>query len=471
MPEIPDFRKTTVEELAGRVRAGDCSAAEVTEAALARIAAHDGELNAFVAVDADSARAQATALDERIAAGEQVGPLAGIPIGVKDLEDAAGFQTVRGAMHLRDSPLLDADSVEVRRLRAAGCVVIGKTNTPEFGWIGDTYNPVFGITRNPWDTERSPGGSSGGTSAAVAGGLVPLATGSDGGGSIRIPSALTALSGLKPSQGRIPAGPTPLGAADLSTLGPMARRIRDVAVALDVVVGPDPSDLRSLPAIEGSFRAVCDDPRPPRRLLWCPSVEGSPVDDEVRGVLESALDQVRGQGVEVVESGPIFDRKSGRPFLSLFFGSMLSAYREVIGTDAYYEVTPGFRAMLDGALPLVTVDSVEDARKAAQAMSIELAAAMEGFDAVITPTTVGQVPRCTQEGTVNGEQTPMWIAATPPFNMTRRPAGTTCAGFVADGMPVGMQIVGHQLGDLRTVELTAWAEDLLGLDPIAPFPN
>lgn len=471
MTDIADFRKTTVEELAARVRAGDCSAGALTEAALARIDALDGELNAFVAVDSAGARAQAAAVDARIAAGEDPGPLAGIPIGVKDLEDAAGFQTVRGAMHLRHSPVLDYDSVEVRRLRAAGCVVIGKTNTPEFGWIGDTFNPVFGITRNPWDTERSPGGSSGGASAALAGGLVPLATGSDGGGSIRIPSAITGASGLKPTQGRIPAGPTPLGAADLATLGPMARRIRDVALALDVVVGPDPSDLRSLPAVEGSFRAVCDDPRPPRRLLWCPSVEGSPLDDEIREVLESVVEQFRAQGVEVVDSGPVFERERGRSFLALFFGSMLPGYREVIGTDAYDEVTPGLRAMLDAALPLVDVNSVEDARKTAQAMSVELAAALDGFDALITPTTVGQTPRCGEEGTVNGEPTPMWIAATPSFNMTRRPAGTTCAGFAADGMPVGVQIVGHQLADLRTVELTAWAEDLLGLDPIAPFPS
>ncbi len=469
MVEITDFRMFTVEDLAGRVRDGECSAADLTDVALARIAAHDDELNSFVAVDVDNARAQAVDIDQRIAAGEDVGPLAGIPIGVKDLEDAVGFQTVRGAMHLRDIAPATADSVEVRRLRSAGCVVIGKTNTPEFGWVGDTYNSVFGITRNPWNTQRSPGGSSGGSSAALAGGLIPLATGSDGGGSIRIPSALTALSGLKPTQGRIPAGPAPLGAADLSTLGPMARRIRDVALALDVVVGPDPSDLRSLPLIKGSFRAVCDDPRPPRRLLWCPSVEGSPVDDEIREVVESALEKMRDQGVEVVESHPVFADWRAGVFLAMFFGSMLPVFREVIDSDAYAEVTPGLRAMLDLVVPHVTLDAVEEARKVAQGLSVELAAAMEGFDALITPTTVGQTPACMQEGTVNGEATPKWIAATPPFNMTRRPAGTTCAGFAADGMPVGVQIVGHQLDDLRTLELTAWVEDLLGFDPIAPF--
>ena len=287
------------------IRGGDLSAIAVTDAALARIDLSNDTVNAFVAVNSDDARAQAATIDARIAAGEDVGPLAGIPIGVKDLEDAAGFRTTRGAMHLADSALVDTDSTEVARLRAAGCVVIGKTNTPEAGWIGDTFNSVFGATKNPWDLDRSPGGSSGGTSAAVASGMVPLGTGSDGGGSIRIPSGVCAMSSFKPTQGRIPAGPAPLGAGDLSTVGPMARRIRDVALALDVVVGPDANDLRSLPAPVQSFSTACESPTAPTRLLWCASVDGSPVDDEVRDIALSAVERIRTTGVEVVETGPI----------------------------------------------------------------------------------------------------------------------------------------------------------------------
>ena len=183
---VPDFRSVTVEELARRIRERELTAAAVTDAALERIEATNPVLNAFVAVDDGDARAQAAAIDERLDAGDDVGPLAGIPIGVKDWRMRPGPHHPR-----RDAPArrgsAEQDATEVARLRAAGCVVVGKTNTPENGWTADTYNPLFGATVSPWDTTRSAGGSSGGTSSAVASGMVPLGTGSDGGGSIRIP--------------------------------------------------------------------------------------------------------------------------------------------------------------------------------------------------------------------------------------------------------------------------------------------
>ncbi|MEM9467100.1 MAG: amidase [Actinomycetota bacterium] len=470
MADVPDFRSITVEALAASVRAGERTARQLTDAALDRIDAHDAALNAFVAVDADGARSQADAIDRRIAAGEDVGPLAGIPIGVKDLEDAVGFRTTRGAAHLADSPLLDHDSTEVARLKAAGCVVVGKTNTPEFGFVGDTYNPTFGATKNPWNTVRSPGGSSGGTSAAVAGGLVPLATGSDGGGSIRIPSALCGMSGFKPTQGRIPHGPAPMGAADLSTIGPMARRIRDVALALDVVVGPSPDDLRSLPHPGGSFRSVCDSAAPPSRLLYCPSVDGSEIDAEVAAITMGAVDQLRDAGVEVVEVDSLLPDVFS-PFLLLFFGGMVPAYRSIMGTDAFEAVTPDLQRILVMADERLTPDSIEEARKDAQTNSILLADAMAGFDALITPTVIGQTPVSERPGTINGEEVLGWVGNTFGFNVTRRPGGTTPIGLTADGMPLGLQIIGHQLEDLRTVQLTAWCEDLFGHDLVAPFPS
>ena len=238
--DVPDFRMVSVEALAAMVHDRTLTAAAVTEHALERIEALNPQLNAFVALNAEDARAQAAAIDERLDAGEDVGPLAGIPIGVKDLADAAGFVTTRGAMHLRESAPVAADSTEVARMRAAGAVILGKTNTPEFGCMGDTYNNVFGPTWNPWRSGRSPGGSSGGTSSAVASGMVPVGTGSDGGGSIRIPSAMCGMSGLKPSHGRVPSGPPPPGLLDLSCVGPMARRIRDVAYCLDAIIGRIP---------------------------------------------------------------------------------------------------------------------------------------------------------------------------------------------------------------------------------------
>ena len=428
MADVPDFRSTTVEALAASVRSGERSARSLTDAALDRIEAGNVELNAFVAIDAEAAQRQADAIDERLAAGEDVGPLAGIPIGVKDLEDAAGFRTTRGAKHLEGSAVLDRDATEVARLRAAGCVVIGKTNTPESGWIGDTYNPVFGATKSPWDLSRSPGGSSGGTSAAVAGGLVPLGTGSDGGGSIRIPSSVCGMSGFKPSQGRIPHGPAPHGAADLSTVGPMARRIRDVALALDVVVGPDPNDLRSLPHPRASFRSACDDPRPPARVLWCPSIEGSELDAEVLAVTTEAVDRIRSAGVEVVEAAPIVPEVFSA-FLLLFYGGMVPGYRDVIDGAAFAGVTPRLQEILTMADGLLSPESIEEARKTAQRSSIALAEAMEGFDCLLSPTTVGQTPSeagCERSRAMVGSATP--IRSMSLAGQRGRPR------FAADGM-------------------------------------
>ena len=372
---VPDFRAVTVEELARRIRQRELTATGVTEAALARIEAANPTLNAFVAIDADGARVQAARIDERLDAGDDVGPLAGIPLGVKDLEDVAGFRTTRGAPHLRDTAPAAEDATEVARLRAAGCVVVGKTNTPENGWTADTFNPVFGATVSPWDTTRSPGGSSGGTSAAIAGGMVPLGTGSDGGGSIRIPSAVTGMSGLKPSQGRVPSGPAPMGAADLSTVGPMARRIRDVALALDAVVGPSPSDLRSLDHPGRSWRAVLDDPRPPARVLWVPSLEGFVPDAEIGRCCADAVERLANAGVDVVDSGPVLDDVVSS-FMLLFYGAMVPGYRALMGTPAWDDVTPGLAAIVEGAAARLTPDSVESARIQAQTHSERLAQAL-----------------------------------------------------------------------------------------------
>ena len=224
-----DFRQTTILDLTQQVQTGQTSCKALVTAALQNIHRLDPVINAFCAVDDARALDEAAKIDQRLAAGEHL-PLAGIPFGVKDLEDAQGYITTFGsAFHTEDAPALE-DSELVRRLRAAGAIVVGKTNTPEFGYKGKTDNVPFGVTKNPWDLTRTPGGSSGGSSAALAAGMVPLATGSDGGGSIRIPAALCGLSGIKTSQGRVPnGGPKPTGSGLLTVKGPMTRRIRDAA--------------------------------------------------------------------------------------------------------------------------------------------------------------------------------------------------------------------------------------------------
>ncbi len=341
-----DFRDHTVAELAAAVRSGARPALEMTEAALARIARLNATINAFVAVDEDGARAAASALDQRIAAGEDVGPLAGMPIGVKDLEDAEGFVTTNGSAVHADDPPAAQDSLLVERLKRAGCVVVGKTNTPEFGFKGDTTNPVFGPTRNPWDTTRSAGGSSGGTGAALASGMVPIATGSDGGGSIRIPGSLCGFSAFKPSVGRVPNRTAP-GWLDLSVSGPMAVRARDVALALDAVVGPDPRDRASLPASGRPWLDGVDAASLPDRVAWSPTLGYGTVDAEIARVCAEAVATLEAAGVEVVEVEQVIDQDPGFDWARISGLCNLRSLDDVDGTDRWELVDPELRALID----------------------------------------------------------------------------------------------------------------------------
>ena len=252
MPDL-DLDFAPAHELAALVRSGELSPVALMERSLARIEALNPTLNAFVDVDAEGALREARAIGERITAGEDPGPFAGLPLGVKDLENAAGFATTKGSRLYRDNRV-DYDDVLVARLKAAGAIVVGKTNTPEFGHIPFTDNELFGTTRSPWNLERTPGGSSGGSSAALASGMVPLATASDGGGSIRIPACYTGLYGLKPSHGRTPIAPRSMPSwLSISCYGPLTRCVRDAAIYLDAVAGPHPTDPESLPAPDVSY--------------------------------------------------------------------------------------------------------------------------------------------------------------------------------------------------------------------------
>ena len=465
-----DFRATTVAALADDVSNRRVSARELVQAALDRIEAIDPQVNAFVAVDGEAALDEAAALDERIAGGEQVGPLAGIPIGVKDLEDAAGFRTTQGSAVYADSPIATEDSALVERLRASGCIVVGKTNTPELGHKADTTNPLFGSTRNPWDLARSAGGSSGGSAAAIAAGLVPLCTGSDGGGSIRIPSSVCGLSGLKPSLGRVPSGgPHPPGWADLSTKGPMARTIRDVTLALDAVVGPEATDLRSLPMPEVSWTRSLQEIHAPRTVGWAPTLGYAKVDTEVAAICQAAVERLWERGTEVIEVDSVFPEDPVQPWLTLAMVGNERALGHLRGTDDWARLDPWHAAAMDGfGRPASGVD-VMAANDACHLANLRLVDLFHRVPLLLTPTVAGQVGPAGGNGTIDGVETPNWVAFTYPFNMTRSPAGTVCVGFTSSGMPVGLQAVGPQHADVAVLRLLALLEDTLALDPVAPI--
>lgn len=473
MSAVADFRRTTAVELAARVRAGEVTAAELTEHALARIEAHNPTVNAFVAVDAEQARREAAAVDQLVATGADPGPLAGIPLGVKDLEDATGYRTTMGSPLFADAPLATADSPLVARLRAAGCVVVGKTNTSEFAWSANTTNDLFGPTANPFNLDHSPGGSSGGSAAAVAAGMVPLATGSDGGGSIRIPSSACGLSGMKPSLGRVPAGgPKPPAWLDLSTKGVMARRMVDVVAALDVAVGPEPSDLRSLPRPEAQWPSALVEPHVPARIAWSPGLGYATVDAEVLAVCERALGVLEGLGCEVAVVDDVFGPEDPvGDWLTMVAVCTVRTLDPLVGHPAWERVDPVLRALVEGARATPAVDLVRII-DTCHTMNLALVELFHSVRLLATPTVAGEPPPRSLggSGVINGAPDPNWVKLTYPFNMTRSPAATVCCGLTAAGLPVGLQLVGPQHGDLVVLRSAAALEAALGFDEIAPYP-
>jgi aspartyl-tRNA(Asn)/glutamyl-tRNA(Gln) amidotransferase subunit A len=467
-----DFRTTSVAELTRSVRAKGVSARELTEAALARIERLNPIYNAFVATDGDRALDEAEAIDARIAEGGDPGPLAGIPIGVKDLQNARGFVTTYGSALHADDPPAGADDPFVARLRAAGCVILGKTNTPEFGWMGNTSNAIFGASYNPFDTARGPGGSSGGSSAAIAAGMVPLATGSDGGGSIRIPSACCGLSGMKPSLGRVPAGgPNPPGWIDLSTNGPMARRIADVTGALDVAVGPDPTDLRALPRPEANWVAALDDPHVPLSIAYSPTLGYATVDDEVAAACERAVEVLASLGADVVVVDAVFDDDPVGDFLTLTAAATLRTLRPYMDHPRWDEVDPVLRHFVNVAQS-TTAEQILGVFDRFHYMNLKLVDLFRRSRILVTPTCAALAPHAGGiTSTVNGETTANWVHFTYPFNMTRSPAATVCVGTGETGLPIGLQLVGPQHGDLVVLRTAAALEAAMDLDTLASIPD
>jgi len=467
-----DFRRIAVSELAAEVRAGKVAARELIAHALERIDTLNGAVNAFVAVDGDAALAAAADIDDLVAADRDPGPLAGIPIGVKDLEDAAGFVTTDGSAVFAGNPPAEHDSPLVARLKAAGCVVIGKTNTPEFGWKADTDNVTFGPTHNPWNLEMSPGGSSGGSAAAVASGMVPLATGSDGGGSIRIPASCCGLSGIKPSLGRVPGGgPKPPDWHHLSTRGPMARTVADVVHALDVAVGPDPSDLRSLPRPEARWPATGVDPAVPVKVAWSPTLGYAQVDDEVRAICERAVRQVEELGAEVVQIDTVFEEDPVRDWLNLALAYNARTLEPYRGTEIWAQVDPLLAASIDWAMENLSALDVVKAEDACHRLNLRLVELFHDFRLLLTPTCAGPPPPRSLGGSglINGREEANWVQLTYGFNMTRSPAASVCAGLTAAGLPVGLQLVGPQHADLVVIRSAAAIEQAIGFDQLAPI--
>lgn len=461
-------------EVARRVRARELSPVEVLDACLARIDALNPTLNAVVTLD-PGARDQALRLERRIAAGDDPGPLAGVPVGIKDVTEVAGLRCTYGSPLFADHVATE-DAEVVRRLRSAGAVIVGKTNTPEFAAGGNTFNPVFGRTRNPWDPSRSAGGSTGGGAAGLAAGMFALAQGTDLGGSLRIPASFCGVVGLRPSPGLVPAWPQGFHWDTLQVTGVMARSAGDVALGLAAVAGPSPHAPLAQPVAGRDFvGAARDGDARGMRIAYCPDVAGIGIDADVERVCRSAAFSLADAGAEVEEVA--LDLAYGRPaFLALRGHWFLSQLHPLL--DRLDEFGPNVANNVRAGLA-VTARELADAEAARRRMWEQFRALFARYDALLTPA-MAVPPFPVEENyprTVGGREMETyvdWIAPTFVLSLSGLPVAAVPAGLDADGLPAGLpaglQVVAPPRGEERALAVAAAVQWLRPL-PLPPMPR
>ena len=454
-PECPPASLTaTVSGLA----AGTVSSSELTERALAAVAATQPTLNAFRVVCESSARADAARADERLAAGERLA-LLGAPVAIKDDVDLEGHPTAFGCAG--SFPGKTADSEVVRRLRAAGAVIIGKTNTPEIGLYPFTEGHAFGVTRNPWHLNHTPGGSSGGGAAAVAAGIVSAAVGSDGAGSVRIPAAWTGLVGIKPQRGRISTWPEAEAFNGLTCFGPLTRTVADTALMLDILSGPHPGDLHTPPPPATSFREAAG--ADPGRLRIALSLRhpfsGAPValDSEIRDAIVRIAGVLADLGHEVIDADPAYGLMG-----------MALVIRGQAGVHHWSANVPD-RAMLDPRTRssarlgrLYAGRMLRISRRLEPWLGRRVGAIFDKVDVVLTPTTATPPLRVGATAGLGGWATDqLMVGACPyawPWNVLGWPGMSVPAGLTGDRLPIGAQLLGPASSEVRLLALAAQLE-------------
>jgi len=457
-----DLCRLSAVEQARLIRERAISPVELVDAVFARIHALEPVLHAFCTLVEEPARDAARAAEQAVMRGDPLGPLHGVPISVKDLICTRGVTTASGSRGYRDF-VPEEDDVTVERVLAAGAILIGKTNVPEFGYAGVGWNELFPETANPWDTSRTPGGSSAGSAAAVAAGMGALTLGSDGGGSIRGPASFCGLFGMKASFGRVPLYP---GCRDprfpgvsgwetVEHIGPLTRTVADGALLMSVIAGPDDRDRHSLPAGDCDWLAEPTRPLGRLRIAYTPDFGYSKVDREVRDITAAAARVFADDlGCELVEDSPDL-------------GDIFDLFLAVITRDTDLR---GLRAMAERgevAMPQLlwllekqwTAEDFTDAAMRRQAVCNTLWRFMRNYDLLLTPTVstpafaLGRWSADTVEGVPGDEANPSPF--TYPFNFSGQPAASVPAGFTSDGLPVGLQIVGRHLADATVLRAAA----------------
>jgi amidase len=440
------------------------SARELMAAHLERIGRLNPRLNAIVGRRPDDeCLALAAEVDVRRARGAALGPLAGLPWAFKDLEAAVGLTCTAGSPIFRDQRPA-ADTLLVERLRAAGVVPIGMTNVPEFGMGSHTYNRVYGTTRNPYDPTKSAGGSSGGAGAALAAGLLPLADGSDLGGSLRNPGNFNNVVGFRPSVGLVPLAPEPMPFLGFAVKGPLGRTVADVALLMSVIAGPDARDPGCLPLDPAVFRGPLGAPCAGARVAWCPDLGGLPLEPEVRAVLDGERATLESLGCIVEEAAPDLTG-ADEVFLTLrrwrtwtWLGPLLERHRTAIKPEAIAEAEAGARVTAAGLAAAFAAHGalLERLRRFHERHDFIACAVNQvaPFDAGVDwPKSVAGVPMTHYIE---------WMQSAYFITTTWAPAISVPAGFTPAGLPVGLQLVGRRLEDRRLLELAHAFEQATG---------
>lgn len=454
---------TPAVELAGRIRAKDISPVEVTEYFLDRIERINPKLNAYVTLTPEEALAAAKRAEKAVQSGGETGPLHGVPVSVKDLAWLKGVRCTSGSRVFEDR-VPDESAPVAHRLVHAGAIVLGKTNTPEFGWLAITDNDVFGRTNNPWNLDYTPSGSSGGAAAATAAGLSPIAHGSDGGGSIRHPASFCGVFGHKPTFGLVPRHSGVDGWPTLSVNGPITRTVEDGALALDVMAGYDSRDLTSAPLPPQSFLENIDRDLAGLRVAWSTDLGYAEVDPEVRSIFESAVSAFEELGCQVRNDCP--DLRDAREiFKGIMFPEAASNNLAHVNSDGTSKMSESLTQFVLKRKDILARDYLGALSKR-NAMYKRVHAFYETADILLTPTmaippfrhpeTMEAYPRH-----VNGvDVSPTgWHPFTYPFNITGQPAASVPCGFTEDGLPVGLQIVGRRFEDLLVLQVARRFEE------------
>ena len=452
-------------DLASAVAEREVSAVEVMRAHLARIEEFEGRIAAFVSLLPESeSLAMAERADRAVASGEELGVLHGLPTGVKDLMDVAGLPTSQGSAAYASEPPATRDSVLAEHLRRAGALIIGKTNTPEIGLGTLTFNPVRGVCRNPWDLARHAGGSSGGAAAAVAAGMLPIADGSDSGGSIRYPSSFCNTVGLRPTAGLVPADAPGSGWSPHSVLGPMARNSRDAGLLLAGIAGPDIAGPLSLDVDPRSFLDIAPRSLEGVRIAWSQDADGLPVDPEVRRAYAAARERLAGLGAIIDDVEIDFSDADEAWEIVEMFGFFSFGWPGVESTPEQYR--PDFvRNVRQGAA--YSAKEIAHGLELRTEIYRRTAKLLQSYDLFVTPATPVAAPDAEVEWVdeidgVTFDRYFRWQRMANRITMTSHPVLVTPGGFTESGMPFGLQLVGRMREDAELLRLGAGIEAATG---------